>query len=299
MILTLLQLSDWHIKESSDIDDVKIERMCNFVISNTGNSNDILIICTGDLAYSGKRQEFEKFEEILTSIKQRLNTKIVNIILVAGNHDCEYQPSDSIRPLIIKDVLERQRYDDEMVNILTKPLCNYYVSESKFKKGLIVNNKIGSKYQFQYDKVNVSVVSINTSWMSTLTTTPGATLFPLAEDFISERNNGISLLLMHHTPNWFHSDQQREIRKFLLNYTFVLTGHEHEGDSYSLQKDMYRSDMIEGDEFSPFKKNNKSGFNLVSIDLSNDKFKYLNAKLNDENYYVVKKTLRGPTFNPL
>lgn len=290
MILTILQLSDWHVKQESEIDDVKIERMCNFVVSNTGNSNDVLIVCTGDLAYSGKEQEFDKFEVILNSIKCRLNAKNLNIVLVAGNHDCEYQPNDSIRPLVIREVLERQSYDENMVNVLTKPLDNYYAAESKFRDGCVVSCKVGSKYKFTYDGIDVAVVSINTSWMSLLTTTPGATLFPSAEDFVAEKNSGISLLLMHHTPNWFHSDQQREIRKFLLNYTFVLTGHEHEGDSYSLQKDTYRSDMIEGDEFSPFKGNTRSGFNLVSIDLVDRKFKFLNAKLNDDNYYVAEKT---------
>jgi len=298
MIITVVQLSDWHIKQESEIDQEKIERMCNFVISNTGNSKVIFIICTGDLSYSGNKQEFKIFKDILSSIVKKFVSKEVHILLVAGNHDCDYPDKDSVRPLVIKDILDKKSYDCTMIDTLTSPLANYYAIDDQYAENCVFKNKICSKYNYEYGKNKISFVSINTSWMSLLDTTPGSTLFPISEKYVSEKNSGLSFLLMHHTPNWFHSDQQREIRKLLLNFTFVLTGHEHEGDNYSLQKEKYRSDMIEGDEFSPFKNNNKSGFNIINIDLEDNSYTFINAIIDKRNYYSTNKIIKRTEIQP-
>lgn len=292
MIITILQLSDWHIKNESVVDDEKIERMCNFVISNTGSSEAIFVICTGDLAYSGRKKEFDKFEQNLEVIKKRLNDKKMYIVLSAGNHDCEYPERDSIRPLIINEILDKKIYDEDMVESLTKPLFNYYQSEDKYQENCSYQSKLGSKYNFKFGEFEISIVTIHSSWMSLKSTTPGYTFFPSAESQLLEKNPGVSFLAMHHTPNWYHSEQQREIRTHLLNFSFVLTGHEHEGDNYSLQKEMYRSDMIEGDEFSPFKGSKKSGFNILNVDLAENKYSFVNARSNDDNFYTPFSTVQ-------
>ncbi len=117
-------LSDIHIKAENKKDiqykmDVFIKTLN--ARKKMGEFNKIIIIASGDIAFSGKKEEYEYlenyFEELATNY---------DLVICPGNHDHDFSsyPSLNTRKQLLKMDIEQQ--DPESINIITKGMQPFF-----------------------------------------------------------------------------------------------------------------------------------------------------------------------------
>src|SRR4051812_47098129 len=100
MSLKFLHLSDIHFRKASDFDldkDLRneIEEDLKRIIPKTGHLDAILV--GGDVAFSGKNEEYEVAYEWLRKVCGLIGCLEENVLTVPGNHDVE---RDKICPIL-------------------------------------------------------------------------------------------------------------------------------------------------------------------------------------------------------
>ncbi len=74
MNLGILHLTDIHFKNGDNFDD-KIDSLIKICNLNFCNCENIFIIVTGDIAYTGNFKEYELAFDFFENIKQAINSK--------------------------------------------------------------------------------------------------------------------------------------------------------------------------------------------------------------------------------
>src|SRR5665647_621595 len=93
----------------------KIPLIYKAIQNYTLDVDEIFIAVTGDLAYSGKALEYVEALDFFVSIRddlEKYSNKKINIILVPGNHDCNFDIKTPFRDLFIKDVFQQDLNND-------------------------------------------------------------------------------------------------------------------------------------------------------------------------------------------
>ena len=109
MKIAILHLSDMHI----DSDNYqwlmkKTRQIVSAVWNDFSECGKIIIVVSGDIAYSGKKEQYDYakdfFKALLKEFAQKKlgNTELDNkIICVPGNHDCNFGIDDNARKMLL------------------------------------------------------------------------------------------------------------------------------------------------------------------------------------------------------
>lgn len=123
MKVGIIQLSDIHFKEGKNlVVDYKdaFQRAC---IAYLRNCVKIIIVISGDVAFSGNKKEYEiaysflkDFEKFIKKEGTWINS--IDYVIVPGNHDCDFSGDEDIRKLVInqvstEDELTKQSYIEQ------------------------------------------------------------------------------------------------------------------------------------------------------------------------------------------
>ena len=143
--MRLLQLSDIHFVESA-LDDKRYVPIEKQFISDIKDQNKItpfsyILIC-GDLAFSGKQDEYKRAKDFIEEICKAINCKNDNVLMVPGNHDLDRTVNKGLKEFIRKTVaqdpdsfIKACKDSLELKNILKAlytPFTNYYKFAKEF-----------------------------------------------------------------------------------------------------------------------------------------------------------------------
>jgi hypothetical protein len=110
MRFALVQLSDIHLvsmREKNPILDRQPQIAGAIRQASLGISHGFLVV-SGDVAYSGKPEEYALarpfIDAILRDMKNHFGGNDVPLLLIPGNHDCDFQRDNDIRRLIIRNL---------------------------------------------------------------------------------------------------------------------------------------------------------------------------------------------------
>ena len=109
MSTSIIHLSDIHIKSENDSIFSKKEELINTCINNVSNKDNIIIVFSGDIAYSGKESQYKLATDFINELMEQLALKGVNaiqVLCVPGNHDCDFDNKSKVRDALIKHVAE-------------------------------------------------------------------------------------------------------------------------------------------------------------------------------------------------
>lgn len=280
MSVLILHLSDIHIKGKEDVILAHAEEIASSVYSDLPDTSTLFILISGDIAYSGKTEEYEVSKDFLIKIKTRI-TQEKNIpvffVIVPGNHDCDFDLDNKMRQMAIKCLNEGESTDKSVIEQCTVVQEPFF----KFRSDLISDtasseNKLWFTQKFVLEGKTILFDSLNLSWVSRINEGVGNIVFPY--EFYTDKGDeefDVRIIVMHHPLNWFNQGMYRDFRRFIRTLaSIVVTGHEHQanvGENIDTESSM--SAYIEGDVLQDSNKLSNSAFNVIALHLGDETYK--------------------------
>lgn len=280
-MLVIIHLSDLHITSKESIDESFIDAIYTAVKSEITPSDTICYICSGDISYSGKQEEYNEAENFFLDLLTRKYGHEPIIIFCPGNHDNNFDRDSSVRSAVIKQILSSQYGTEEQIKECLGIQNNYHNFTKKFlqkENYSYTRNLLNEKFSFECEGKLISITSINSAYCCEKDCSEGKIFIPQEYLIDDTLGSDYKIAVLHHTPNWFMSQKQLEIRSALNSYDLIFFGHEHRTSNYIVETEKSKkSNFIDGGIINF--NNNESSFNLLKIDFTRDaidiiEFKY-------------------------
>lgn len=294
MKLLFLHLSDIHIKSNSDFVLKRADQIADAVANLDTGIEGCVVVITGDITYSGQATEYALAEQFLTELRASLTKTVgvadVPVVLVPGNHDCDFLTSNQVRDILIGTVTKGSvaTVSDELVAQSIAVQDHYWQFADRMRRApaSMPKDRLCQVEQIQIGNKKISFQAYNTAWMSQLHEVQGSLIFPA--EFIPEEDTTSDLVvaMFHHPYNWLESMNARVFRTSIERMAdLILTGHEHEAGQY-LKANRISGDTNEYVEGGVLQdtRTQESAFNAVLIDFDTNKQKFLRGNWNGKLY---------------
>lgn len=297
MKLLLLHISDIHIKSKGDFILSRADQIAGAMSSLDSEIAGCVVVVTGDVAFSGQKDEYALAEEFLSKLKACLIKTVqvpeVHIVMAPGNHDCDFSSANQVREILISSLANGSvsAVSDELAAQSLAVQTNYWEFASRMTGREVeraTNNQLCQITRLDICSKHITFNAYNTAWMSQLHESQGRLQFPIK--FIPDEDTASNLVIsiFHHPYNWLESNNAREFRTHIeRNSDLILTGHEHESAQYlkTNRATGNTNEYIEGAVLQD-SKTQESGFNAVLIDIEQEAQKFFEASWNGKLYDV-------------
>ena len=251
MSYALVHITDIHLKGKDDHVLGKSETIIRAINSVLHDGEPVILVISGDIAFSGKREEYDAayafFSKIKSGIEEQRHTSC-QIIAAPGNHDCDFDANSQMRTRLLSSVnATTPTIDEESYKCITS------VEESFFD----FTDQLD--YPFQRDKLctDISIrvgekkllfLLFNTAWMSSKEEKPSTLILP--EELFPERaakDYDCVFSVLHHPFGWFHPDNSAQLVNYLKNTTdIIIFGHEHRKELFQISGNMWSICLLRG-----------------------------------------------------
>lgn len=286
MDLVITHLTDIHIEDEADLNVLadRTDSIVGAIAETIRNVKEtVLLICvTGDVANSGKEEQYEIaelfFDDIYEKILARYNDLEVYFAFVPGNHDCDFDDSrNTVRATIIKSGAVNMN-DATSMELCTSIQSNYFNFVEKYlrknlaapnrKNSIFTQNVLVSETLGDY---RIKLHCFNTAWCSFKHETKEM-LFGVPEDIDKKEDNDIVITLMHHASDWFNWDGSDSWEDYHKEFSdIILIGHDHYS-KFVLEKnyDASTNYLIRGNQLYSKAHPDQSGFNIFKVNLEDN-----------------------------
>ncbi|MBI3136415.1 MAG: metallophosphoesterase [Bacteroidetes bacterium] len=308
MKIGIIHFSDIHIETSENQNSVLKKK--NKIVESLQNKllgfDSLFLIITGDFAFSGQKSEYDivsKFISEIVNSMQDYTTKIIPVIGIPGNHDCDFSGDQAVRELLI-DSLESSNFAKLNENVIAQcslPLENYYAFDKSIlaiEADVIYEDKIFKVLNYKIGEYNIVFNCLNTAWLSKKNELEGKLNFPIHhyQPDLTQQKSSCTINLLHHPINWQSSTSHRELRSFLQkNGDINLSGHEHKNSIVKTQDSTDQTSFfIEASALQETGNKTNSSFNLIELDLALNEIEVNNFSYTDGEYVRHKELSRRP-----
>lgn len=278
MNILILHLSDIHFK--SDRRKNKILERANSIVSvisrAAASARSCFIVISGDIAFSGEVNQYEQASELILVLKGALTEASpgieVHVIVVPGNHDCNFSASSGTRTFILENLglKDADSINEGVVRDMTAVQDAFFTFAAEVESASPLEGlqRLFYERRFDVDGFAISFHCLNAAWMSQLHEPQGQMIFPIHLVQWDDDDTDLTITVFHHPDRWLESSNARPFRENVEHASnFILTGHEHAADRYTKQNRAGAvSEYIEGavlqDSDDPW----TSGFNLIEIE---------------------------------
>lgn len=275
--LAVLHLSDIHLKPGRNAVLGRVEQIARALGAFSHEAGDVLIVISGDVAYSGVEEEYLVAKELIQRLREALVQNgcrpYSECILVPGNHDCSFANPNSIRDMFVANVPKnRSHLGDDMLAACLKVQEQYREFSAEispqFSKAdaAIFDSRVIDIYGRK-----ILINRCNTAWISRHHEQQGSLFVPV--DSIQVKLSSevdACLSVFHHPYNWLEAVNAREFRGKIEEVSdIIFTGHEHEGSSHRrIPVEHEPTDYIEGCALQDSHDREISGFNIAILDFA-------------------------------
>ncbi len=299
MKLTILHLSDIHLKSKNNTIIDNVEQFLSFIECEICIDDDLIIIVSGDIAYSGNKEEYLIAKNFFDKIESRVDGKVktYSVLMVAGNHDCDFSDcSDPVRKIIIDNIDNKglESVDIGVADEMVKIQKNFSEFSKSCMRGFteVYRDSLMSVYSYNRDGCKIIFKCLNSAWLSQKHENAGKLIYPV-ENFTKtsfEEEDHFCISIQHHSFGWFSPDNSRSLKKYLeKTSSLIITGHDHVG-SAGIKSDFEsdNTELIEGLVLQDSNDKSKSGFNVLKFNFIEKSHCVKSVELNDENIYEGK-----------
>lgn len=266
MGLSVIHFSDIHIKSPDDLIMKRIEKIRVACASVVVPGNDVLILVSGDIAFSGKVEQYNCAYALLDNVGSYLREQrnaTIHYSFVPGNHDCDFDVSNSVRNSLISST-PSDDVDMEYYGQVSKVQSNYRDFAATYgleETGLVC------KSELSVDGNKIAILQFNTAWMSVKEEKPGKIIMPSAlfcDIDPSEYRAVFSVL--HHPINWLNPDRKEKFSAYIRTVTdLAFVGHEHQRDGFTMSAGKWCFSEIHAKELQDSNSIN-SAFSVLNFD---------------------------------
>lgn len=238
MRISFLHLSDFHLNDSKGVHPAKIQAIVDSLGVYTPIEG-IVIVLSGDIAATGQANQYKivatSLKRLIPEIRRKysISEKNTKILIVPGNHDIDWGRSTRLDSSKIRSFDEKERALHLQQEL--KSMKNYFSFSDRngcffpywmhIPFGQLVTRKIlhfDNGYRIEANLLNTAPFSCDSD----------DGLHYLPEDAIhsltTESNADFSLVVMHHSPDWFEFSQKKELENTLSKRcSLAFYGHEH------------------------------------------------------------------------
>lgn len=305
MNVIILHLSDIHIDNEKDPVLKQAEHIASTTFSYLPAAEQVFILVSGDIAFSGKEGQYQLATTFLTEIRQsiiREKNCPVHFILCPGNHDCDLRLDTTARQLVCGSLTQQPKIDDSVIETCTKVQSAFFAFRRRIETGITeIDDGLWRATRYSASGMSLVFECLNDSWASSRDDTFGKLPFPLERYQSIPKNNGdIRIAVLHHPVHWAQQSIYRDLRKFVRDRaSMVVTGHEHRGNIGVINEtESGVSAFIEGCPLQTDGSLAESAFNVIEIDLEQKKFKATQYKF-EQNHYTSKPSNSWITYRDL
>jgi predicted MPP superfamily phosphohydrolase len=283
--ILVVHLSDIHILADDDPVLSRAERISEAINSRNEEAQSTLIVVSGDIAFSGKAEEYELARVFLRAIADGVVGKPV-IAVVPGNHDCNFQADSAARRGLISLLASDSiTIDDSVVDQCVAVQSHFLAFRDSLDNGeLTSTHPLYYEYDLSIASKRLVVRCCNTAWVSSLHEVPGTLVYPEAAlDGMS--NAAFAISTFHHPYNWLIPG--KAFRRIVeARSDLVLTGHEHDHDrSITLRPEIDKAtSYIEGSALQVSTSHAASAFNVILVDIDSAKQRFHHFEWDGNRY---------------
>lgn len=250
----IVLFSDLHVNDANvHIIEARMKSLAGIIGAQQSRLENLVVLCAGDIAQSGKKAEYEYFEIIWSSFVDLIRSKYKNIRIdfcaVPGNHDVDISGEEDglFSDLLEKDLREKGRLDD-LYSVHSKHFKKrqsaFYDSMCKISgeeiKPELYAEKIISLFNSRFAiKLNL----YNSSCVFSSSQERGRYSFPNTFTYSQKDEDSLSLVLslIHHPLDYFNIECRRRMQEYIESKShFLVSGHDH-----SYKSGMYRTSGVD------------------------------------------------------
>ncbi|HEU4767030.1 MAG TPA: metallophosphoesterase, partial [Pyrinomonadaceae bacterium] len=227
MKVVVAHLSDIHFKSHHNQVHGREGEIASAIASCARLAEGCFIVVSGDVAFSGRVDEYQvaaKFlKRIFEMLKREINGCSFNIIIVPGNHDCDFTVQNAVRTLMLNNgeqILEGLDKDDNsIVGVLTRVQDNFFSFlaelEMELQPGrngetaralLLGYERLHYKREFTIKDQNFRFDCYNSAWTSQLHEKQAQLIFPVLGWGIDSAKADLNISTFHHPTRWLESN---------------------------------------------------------------------------------------------
>ncbi|WP_417739732.1 hypothetical protein [Rosistilla oblonga] len=241
MTILIAQIADIHIDKPTDLGLKRAKAIGAAIAAECdGATRQVALAICGDAAYSGQKKQFTLAEKFIQDITNELIGRHKNIetvmILVPGNHDCDFSGDQAARDGIIQLIKDTESPAESIADLTLKPLKEYFkfANASPDRDAAITKDSPFYKsFDLSSEGKTLRFHLFNTAWMSTIHEKTGSISFPLSEIAPPGSPAACSIAILHHPINWFSQPHVlRQLRDKVNSISsVVLVNHEHTSEA--------------------------------------------------------------------
>ena len=238
MRIGIIHLSDLHISSKSAIHQEKISALINS-LQLLQPFDGAIIAFSGDIAGTGKRNEYQLANKLIGSLASELLSKYdisqsnIKIILAPGNHDMNREISPQVAREKVETWYKKKEITDHISDELDRMRDFYDFADQQkcffandvfpfTRKVLPFTSSEGEKFLVEVNIFNSALFS--SSEDNGIHYMPSS-VFPYYDMWSPAQ---LSLSIMHHSPDWFWPEQKVKLQeKLYARSNLVFYGHEH------------------------------------------------------------------------
>jgi predicted MPP superfamily phosphohydrolase len=236
--LTILHISDFHFKPNFQYDQDMIlnELLKKISEMNKSEWQPDLILCTGDIAYSGKPSEYKSARDFLDQLLKITGVTKQKLFTVPGNHDVDWdEPSPLPKIELKKDEDSNEFFEspDKLKSVLKK-FHGYQEFSSNYLKQPFDENHYYFTKIVDIKGFRVGIAGLNSAWPLRKELYKKSEAFkqllgkiPLKKALEQLQKADLKIVIFHHPPAWLLEFEQHRVRTLLEEGAdLVLNGHQ-------------------------------------------------------------------------
>lgn len=286
MAITVVHLSDIHVRDEDDVVLTRAALIGNAVRSRLLDADTVLCILSGDIAHSGKAEQYGLFTQFLTTLEQAIGVPLL-IAVAPGNHDLDFDLDNKARDVLIKTTIQDspEEVDESITEIAIVPQRAFFAFRDSVASTAMKpqGTALSYTYSFTIDGVRTEVRCINSAWMSSKKEVPG-TLFMPKSTVGAERKDALVFTVFHHPYNWLTPASKPTLRAIESVSDVILTGHEHESDRAVLLRPDTAVTTVYFEAAALQCESGESEFNILRIDPRNRRYQFYHFTWNGTLY---------------
>jgi len=275
--IVILHLSDLHFKSNDDIISRRAVKIKEAIFGACPMAGACFIAVSGDISNTGDSSEYSVAQTFFTELRTVLveaGLKVVELVVVPGNHDCDFRGKLETRNFILSNLA---RYLGEPIDFsgpnfeaIIGVQTNFFDFEAGLRRGKLLgpSERIYFQRAFSVGEHPIIFHCFNTSWLSRRHEIQSELYIPpVLLTGSTPPQTFLSVAMFHHPYNWLNAENHRALKTFVQTQAdIILTGHEHEAGFSRRQEFTTETTYVEAPALND-PRSSKSGFQILRIDV--------------------------------